>query len=176
MRSGHKHGRISAPRHRWQDKFKPHRLNEQWPFMKVIRVKPEPGKLPIVEVRITRTRLRMYAAMWRDGQCVQGTMWTMGLCRSFRKKIEAGFSRETPRRPRLDWLHSVARIYLNSQDLRFHSSDTIAHECGHAAMAYARYRHADLSTVAGEETMAYALGRLVQAVNNRLHARRAYRT
>lgn len=58
-----------------------------------------------------------------------------------------------------------ARMFLNVKDLKARPSEIVAHECGHAAMAWARLQRANLRQMLGEEVMCYALGRLVAQVN-----------
>ncbi|HEX8610141.1 MAG TPA: hypothetical protein VF800_02540 [Telluria sp.] len=54
--------------------------------------------------------------------------------------------------------HVVADMFLNASDLRHNANEIIAHECGHAGMAWARLCKANLSTMDGEEVLCYAIG------------------
>jgi hypothetical protein len=168
MRSTVKRGRIVGSRHRWQEKWLPPALNRRDPPVQIFRVKPQRKHCAQVEVRLTRTRVEMYAVLWRDNQSQMSFTdhYTVGCCKDYRKSVG--------KRPSMGWRHIVARVYLNKEDLRHHGTDTVVHETGHAAMAWARYQRADLSTNAGEEVMAYALGFMAQEINNNLHARRAF--
>lgn len=89
-------------------------------------------------------------------------MRTMGLVKHYTDSITGAFVY----RPR----GMVARMYLNTKDLRERPSEIVAHECGHAAMAWARLRGANLRRMPGEEVMCYALGRLVSHVNRCCYA------
>lgn len=89
-------------------------------------------------------------------------MRTMGLVKHYTDSITGAFVY----RPG----GMVARMYLNVRDLRERPSEIVAHECGHAAMAWARLRGANLRRMPGEEVMCYALGRLVSQVNRCCYA------
>lgn len=56
-------------------------------------------------------------------------------------------------------------MFLNVRDLRDRPSEIVAHECAHAAMAWARLQHARLWRMDGEEVLCYAVGHLVKQVN-----------
>jgi hypothetical protein len=64
----------------------------------------------------------------------------------------------------------VARMYLNRVDLRKRPGEIVSHECGHAAMGWARFRQANLHLMDGEEVMCHALGQLVKQVNRICYA------
>lgn len=74
----------------------------------------------------------------------------------------------------------VAHMFLNVASLRARPSELVAHECGHAAMAWARFRRANLSIMGssmwpsrkahGEELLCYAIGELVRGVNCAMYA------
>lgn len=129
---------------------------------RVFRVRPEPA-LPWfhVEVRISKSRRAMRGEMsYCDGQEFAMTVERecMGLVRTWwsPRTRRAGITRK----------HGlVARIYLNTPDLRSKPSEIVSHECTHAGMAWARFRRANLHNMPGEEVLAYAVGRLVQQVN-----------
>lgn len=140
------------------------------PTVRVYRLKPDPSfPLVNVEVRLFRTRIEMNMGRYNyEGQTAQfDDHGTLGFCREFRGKIKS-------QGPKLWWRHTVARVYLNAKDIRREPVDLPIHELGHAALAYARYRRADLETIDGEETVCYALGRMAQRLANILHANGAY--
>ncbi len=80
----------------------------------------------------------------------------------------------------------VAYMILDRKAVRTRRAEVIAHECGHAAMAWARYRNADLSKMGGgngswderkrdgEEVLCYAIGELVKQVNRICFAARIW--
>lgn len=68
----------------------------------------------------------------------------------------------------------VARMYLNRCDLRKRPNEITTHECGHAAMAWARMQRANLRHMPGEEVMCYALGYLARDLVDGLFALRVY--
>lgn len=133
---------------------------------RVFRVHPDPSLPFIVEVRVTRTRRRMREATdFHEGRR-HGEVDCMGLVKHY-------YSRVTGRpviRPR----GMVARMYLNVRDLRARPSEIVSHECGHAAMAWARIRRANLRVMPGEEVMCYALGHLVRQCNHHLYAMKVW--
>lgn len=168
MKSGHKRGRRSGTLFRWKARWLPTELNRRRPQVQIFYLTPKKRHCARVEVRLTRTRADMYAALWLDG-CSQmnfGDTFTLGCRKDFRKA--------TTGKPSMGWRNTVARIYLNKQDLQYCPADTTMHELGHAAMAWARYQRADLSTNAGEEVMMYALGFMAQEITNKLSARGAF--
>lgn len=116
-----------------------------------------------VEVRIARNRRHMRAETSRlDGRMRrENDRRCMGLVKSYCSPIT--------RQPK-PIAGLVARMYLNVNDLRARPSEIVAHECGHAAMAWARLRRADLNLMTGEEVMCHALGRLVQQLNRVCYA------
>lgn len=65
----------------------------------------------------------------------------------------------------------IARMFLNRRDLAKAPCEILAHECGHAAMAWARFQKANLKIMDGEEVMCYALGRMFQKLANILDTR-----
>jgi len=129
---------------------------------RVFRVHPDPDAPFVVEVRIARDPRRMRNEMRRvDGVKVLGQDGIgpdcSGLVRSWHDK-RSGVSVARPGR-------LVARMYLNTRDLRKRPSEIVAHECTHAGMAWARLRRANLHVMPGEEVLCYAVGRLVKQVN-----------
>lgn len=62
-------------------------------------------------------------------------------------------------------------MFLNARDLKDAPAEIVSHECGHAAMAWARQQKANLSVIDGEEVMCYALGRMTQNLCNKLDKR-----
>jgi hypothetical protein len=132
---------------------------------RLFRVKPDRSRPFVVEVRIARTRKRMHEEVGRcDGAAaIRGIEADcMGMVRSYCSRVTG---RDVIRPGGL-----VARMFLNARDLRSKPGEIVSHECGHAAMAWARLQHADLSRMSGEEVMCYALGRLVAQVNRICYA------
>lgn len=64
----------------------------------------------------------------------------------------------------------VAHMFLSLKDIRERPSETVSHECGHAAAGFARWRGADPRHMEGEEVMCHALGRMVAQVNRICYA------
>lgn len=127
---------------------------------RLFRVKPDPSRPFVVEVRVSRNRQRMTEEIGRcDGAraVLDAGQDAMGMVRSYYST--------TKRRPVMLPGGIVARMFINVADLRNRPGEIVSHECGHAAMAWARLQRADLSRMAGEEVMCYALGRLVAQVN-----------
>lgn len=134
-------------------------------FSRRFEVKPDPSLPYMVEVRIASTRAHMRGEMLRiDGY--EDSPRIEGLCRHWCGRQ----SGKTVARPR----GMVARIYLNAQALSKRPSEITSHECGHAAMVWARFRRANLQEMEGEEVMCYALGRLVAQVNRICYAAGAF--
>lgn len=133
---------------------------------RMFRAKPDPSRPFIVQVFIARDRRRMRQAISRhEGSDFAATVEQecMGLVRhsywarqGWRFAISPG--------------QVVARMFLNVRDLRERPSEIVSHECGHAAMAWARFSRANLGHMVGEEVMCYALGRLVAQVNRSCYA------
>ena len=90
----------------------------------------------------------------------------MGLVMSYHSRIEG--------RPVIRPRGMIARMYLNVRDLRARPSEIVSHECGHAAMAWARIRGANLRVMPGEEVMCHALGHLVRQCNYHLYAMKVW--
>ncbi len=146
----HKQLKVEPKVHR--DRLRPSR---------VCRVYPDPDAPFVVEVRISKHRRAMRDEInFHEGEEFAKTVSRdcMGLVRSW----------WGPRTRRLGVLRArriVARVFLNVKDLRARPSEIVAHECGHAAMAWARIQRANLNHMAGEEVMCYAVGHLVRQVN-----------
>lgn len=138
------------------------------------------GSRELVEIRLSRTRREMFAEakrldeldladdndiprpahVSRRGKC-------SGACRSWSLKRNGdGCSR-----PALG-ARIVARVYLCKETL---STEIFTHELGHAAMAYARLRRADLGKMPGEEVMCYALGHMCSELGDLFHRIGAWR-
>jgi hypothetical protein len=138
---------------------------------RVFRVMPDPDLPFIVEVRIAKTRMRMLDEMRRiEGESKDASgpesSRTQGLVRSWFYK-RSGVPCYRPR-------GLVARMYLNTVDLRNRPSEIVAHECTHAGMAWARLRGAKLEHMPGEEVLAHAVGQLVRQVNTICYAHRVW--
>lgn len=102
-----------------------------------------------------------------SGKALTAADWSCDwLCRSYHHSIGG--------RRRALYGRIVARIYLNRKDLKLDSADLTSHEAGHAAVAWARFVGADLTTEEGEETMCYALGRLVHQITRCLYAEHVF--
>lgn len=132
---------------------------------RMFRVKPDPSLPFVVEVRIARTRQRMHEEIGRcDGEAaIRGIEDDcMGMVRSYCSRIGG--------RPVIRPGGLVARMFLNRCDLRHKPGEIVSHECGHAAMAWARLQRANLAHMQGEEVMCYALGRMVAQVNRICYA------
>lgn len=136
---------------------------------RLFRVKPDPALPFIVEVRIARSHRRMREEVGRcDGAAALRGVESdcMALVRSYCSKVGG--------RPVIRPGGLVARMFFNRQDLQRRPSEIVSHECGHAAMAWARLQRADLARMPGEEVMCYALGRLVAQVNRVCYAARVF--
>jgi hypothetical protein len=137
---------------------------------RVFRIDPEPGRPFVVEVRVAKHRRAMRdeinfhegpeAAADTDRDC-------MGYVRSW-------WCPRTRRAARIRPRGTVARMFLNVRDLRKRPSEIVAHECTHAAMAWARLQRARLGVMSGEEVLCYAVGRLVKQLNRALYAHRVW--
>lgn len=124
-------------------------------------VTPDPSRPFVVLVLLARDRRRMREAIsWHEGSAFADSVERecMGLVRHY-------YASRQNWRPVIRPGGVVARIFLNARDLQDRPSEIVSHECGHAAMAWARLQRADLRRMAGEEVMCYALGRLVAQVN-----------
>lgn len=121
-------------------------------------LRPDPVMPHVVQLFISPDNRHMRkVSEFKDGHadlCAE----TMGAVRTFRNRITG----KPVVRPGL----VVARMFLNKRDIQARGSEIAAHECGHAAMAWARLRRADLATMDGEETMCYALGRMHRQLIN----------
>lgn len=132
----------------------------------MFRVYPDLKQHPnvVVEVRICKNAYFLQRAVdYSHGErnaatCGRGVagyvMTWYRLRRPFGGSIRPGRGR---------WV--VAHMYLSLKDIRDRPSEIVSHECGHAAMGFARWRGARLGTIPGEEVMCHALGRLVAQVN-----------
>lgn len=130
---------------------------------RVFRIEPETGRPFVVEVRIARHRRHMREEVLRlDGQHRGIDRDCMGMVRHWGSKI--GFRLTV--RPR----QVIARMYLNTRDLRQRPSEIVAHECTHAGMAWARLQRANLRVMDGEEVLCHSVGRMVAQVNRICYA------
>lgn len=129
----------------------------------VIRVKPNPDRPFVVAVHVSPTRQHMHRTIvMREGKEAIDRRCA-GMVKSYTDSITG----LPVVRPGL----IVANMYLNAKDLKDAPAEIIAHECGHAAMAWARQQKANLSVIDGEEVMCYALGRMTQNLCNKLDKR-----
>lgn len=137
---------------------------------RVVDAYPDPNSPFKVEIRLCPNRWAMRNEInFHEGEKFAKTVERdcMGLVRSWwspRLRL-AGVARPG---------QIVARIFLNAKDLRRQPGEIVSHECGHAAMAWARFRRANLFVMPGEEVMCYALGRLVARVNTACYAHRIW--
>lgn len=134
------------------------RMPSRMPRMRIQYVKPDPNKPHRVQVLISPTPAHMHETIVRleGGPPVEPRV--AGMVRHYTSKITGRFVV----RPG----HMIARMFLNVRDLRHNGAEIMSHECGHAAMAWARLRNANLKRMVGEEVMCYALGRMMQQVNH----------
>lgn len=69
----------------------------------------------------------------------------------------------------------VARMFLNVRDLRRCGTLVISHECGHAALGYARFLGIGLGaaqrSMPAEEVVCYAIGELTSQIVRGCYAR-----
>ncbi len=131
---------------------------------RVYRIHPDAEDWPraVVEVRIVRSRVHLAESIRQQGLTAPPA-WqqTHGCVQSFNSR----FGRPAYVNGRI-----VAQMWLCAKDVQSNPADLIAHECGHAAMAWARLRAANLGKMPGEEVMCYALVRMANQVNRALHA------
>jgi len=142
---------------------------------RLFRIHPDPAEYPraVVEVRLCRDTRRLCDSLRQQGwPLCDGDDDSAGLVRS-------GFGR-LARRPGTRWSglmhgHVVAQMWLSIRALQSRPREIVPHECGHAAMAWARWRKANLGHMPGEEVMCYALGRMVAQVNRICYAAGVFR-
>lgn len=126
----------------------------------VIRLYPElwQGKRYFYcEVKLYPTPKQMRAAIKKDGFAGGGVDGVAGQC--------SGYA--TYRKNRL--IGRFATMWLNTQDLLNSPAEIISHECVHAAMRHVANKKVDLSSMGGEEALAYCQGSMVQQLTDRLH-------
>lgn len=128
----------------------------------VIRIKPDPARPFWVCVRISPTRAHMrvtarFVTSQEIGASTRGAVVT-----------RSSVLRGTPLV--LKGVYTC-HMFLNARDLKDAPAEIIAHECGHAAMTWARQQKANLTVIDGEEVMCYALGRMTQNLCNKLDKR-----
>ena len=141
---------------------KPDRLSKRATAARVFRIHPDPLRPFVVEVRLARNRRHMREEMLRIDGHREGVD-TQGLVRHWFSKIDRDRFAIRPR-------GIVARMYLNTKDLRDRPSEIVAHECTHAGMAWARLAKANLRNMSGEEVLCHAVGQMVKQVNYHLYA------
>lgn len=132
---------------------------------RLFRIYPDPAEYPhaVVEVRLCRDTRRMCDSIRHCGwQLNRGDDESAGLVK--------GFGRTGSGRPSMLRGRVVAQMWLSARALQHRPSEITSHECGHAAMAWARWRRANLALMPGEEVMCYALGRMVAQLNRVCYA------
>lgn len=122
----------------------------------------------MVEVRFCRDTRRLCDSLRQQGyEVIPQEQVSAGVVRS-------GFGRRSrrleDRHTGLYRGHVVAQMWLSVRALQHRPGEITSHECGHAAMAWARWRGANLGVMPGEEVMCYALGRLVAQLNRVCYA------
>lgn len=139
------------------------------PRARLFRLYPDKEEFPnaVVEVRICRDARRLTESHRQQGWPHDpDDFHCAGMVRSF--------ARASTGLPRLHHGRLVAHMWLSQKDLYTRPGEITSHECGHAAMAWARWRGANLGVMPGEEVMCYALGRLVAQINRVCHAAGAF--
>jgi len=162
--------RRAKPQQRQRMKREPRLHRDRTQPARVFRVKPDPALPFVVEVRVARNRRAMrWAINFHEGQrAADGIeLECMGFVRSW-------WGRRTRRQGIVRARQIVARMFLNVPDLRKRPSEIVAHESTHAAMAWARFRGANLDVMPGEEVACYAAGQLVRQINHHLYAMRVW--
>lgn len=154
------------PQKRQRLKVQPRVHRDRLRPCRVIDAYPDPDSPFKVEVRFARNRWAMRNEInFHEGEASAKTVEhdCMGLVRSWysRRLRLAGVARPG---------QVIARVFLNAKDLRRKPGEIVSHECGHAAMAWARFKSANLGVMPGEEVMCHALGRLVARVNTACYA------
>lgn len=155
-------GKRAKVRKDWRlprDRTKPGRV--------LLRLLVGHGSPAMLEVRVARDRRRFVEAVnfhecqktadhMDDGSgpafaCVVHT-WASKIKRSPKSLVTRGPTGKL-----------FARMYLSIPILRKHGIEIVAHECGHAALAWARHRKADLERDE-ENDFAYPLGLMVNEI------------
>ena len=137
---------------------------------RLFRIHPDAEAYPraVVEVRLCRDTLRLCDSIRRCGWALNpGDDESAGIVKSF-DRVASG--RQSMLNGRV-----VAQMWLSVRALQRRPGEITSHECGHAAMAWARWRRANLATMPGEEVMCYALGRLVAQLNRVCYAAGVFR-
>jgi len=120
-------------------------------------VHPDPDMPHVVQLFMSPTRQHMRATIYQKEGDWAACPRTAGMVRHYNSKVTG----RHVVRPGL----IIARMFLNAVDLRRNGMEIISHECGHAGMAWARLRSANLRHMEGEEVMCYAVGRMARQVN-----------
>jgi hypothetical protein len=142
---------VKRQRERREKPKKRQRIPSRATRAQVHYIKPDPAMPYRVKVYMSPTRLHMRTTIryiegsWKACDRVMGMV-----CSSSGK---AG-GRQI-----------VARMFLNTADLRRKGMEIITHECTHAGMAWVRLRRTNLGHMPGEEVLCYAVGRMAQQVN-----------
>lgn len=143
---------------------------------RLFRIYPDKDAYPraVVEVRLCRDTRRMCESIRQRGWLLQdGDEDSAGLVKSF-GRVARPRSASGGRLQTLLSGRTVAQMWLSMRELRRRPGELTSHECGHAAMAWARWRGANLGVMPGEEVMCYALGRLVAQINRVCYAAGAF--
>lgn len=126
-------------------------------------LKPDPDSPLRVQVFLSPNRKHMRTCVIEYTGPDGFSEHTAGLVRSYHSKFNGN--------PVVRPGQIIAKMFLNAEDLREHGIEILSHECGHAAMAFARIRESNLADMEGEEVMCYALGRMANQLNLICHAR-----
>jgi hypothetical protein len=128
---------------------------------RTFRIRPDP-KLPfVVQLRLASSPRRMREQVRFDDGDEDG----LRTGNDYAGLVRSWFGPRTRRAAVVRPRQIVARMYLNARNLRDKPSEIVAHECTHAALAWARFRMANLSVMDGEEVACFAAGHLVRQVN-----------
>jgi len=125
------------------------------------------GSNVLIELRLSRTQREMCDEALRLDEVrldknVKG-VGTQGACQSWTaRRSRRTVGKTEPNRGN----RVVARVYLNMEYL---DTNVFTHEAGHAAMAYARLKKANLKVMEGEEVMCYSLGHICAEMGSLLH-------
>lgn len=132
---------------------------------RLFRIYPDRDAYPraVVEVRFCRDTRRLCDSLRQQGyRVIPQEEESAGVVRSGWGRLGR---RWEDSRTGLYRGHVVAQMWLSVRALQHRPGEITSHECGHAAMAWARWRGANLDVMPGEEVMCYALGRMVAQLN-----------